>query len=528
MSEDLTRAQKLELLDEAGFGQDESPAVVGRRGATQDITDDNIIAETDEKVKEKSPTQAEILLNIAEGMGAEFFADEIANLYAAIPVEGHTELLRLDGGDFRLLLQGLYYRRTSKPVSADALVQAVGIFSARARFEGSEPKKLNVRVAEHSSSFWYDLSNRIWQAVEVTPSGWRIVNKPPILFKRFKHQRAQVTPAPSGDVSKIFKYIPIKQNPLLFLVLLCCYFIPSIPRPMLVIYGEKGSGKTTTSEFMKSLVDPSALSTLTLKNDERDLLVNLVQHHFLVFDNATYINEATSNELCRAVTGGGNQARKLYSDDDAVIFNFQRCVLLNGVSNIVTRSDLLDRSVLIEIERLKEYRQIAAIRADFKRDKPEILGGIFGIISSAMQIFPHVNLDSHPLNGCLRMNDFSAWGYALAEAIEVDSGEKFLKEYAANKITQNDEAINSDPVAFLVIEFMRGRESWSGTATNLYSELTFIASENKISTRGKSFPQDPARLSKRLNGIKSNLEMAGVNFEKSKSGERSVTFTRRS
>ena len=528
MSKDLTRAQKLELLEGAGFGQEKSPAVVADgEGAAQDITDDSIIPEPGEKVKEKSPTQGEILLQIVAGTGTSFFADEIADLYAVIPAGGHSELLRLDGGDFKLWLQSLYYGRTGKPISADALAQAIGVLGAKARFDGGGPRKLSTRVAEHDGAFWYDLTNGDWQAVKITPDGWNVSNSPPVIFNRYRHQAAQVMPRQpngKGGVEKILNYINLREGSVLFLCWLVSCFVPDIPRAMPIFYGEKGAAKSTACEIIKAVLDPSALSTLTLQGDLRILAVSLQQHHFLPFDNVSYISEETSDILCRAITGSGIQQRKLHTNSDDTIFKFQRCLSINGINCAATRPDLLDRSILIELERISEdkRRELNDLMQNFEADRPAILGGMFGTLSEAMKIYPSVKLASLP-----RMADFARWGYAIGEALG-GYGDMFVQEYERNRAAQNQEAINSDPVAFLVIEFMRGRESWSGTATNLYSELTFIASENKISTRGKSFPQDPARLSKRLNGIKSNLEMAGVNFEKSKSGERSVTFTRRS
>ena len=477
-----------------------------------------------EKAEEKpKQTQAEILLGLVEQNGAEFFADEIADLYAAIPVDagrsdgGHTEVLPLDGGDFRLWLQGLYFSRTGKPVSGDALAQAVGVLCAKARFGGGKPKKLSVRVAEHGGAFWYDLTNSDWQAVKVTPEGWGFADRPPVIFKRYRHQTAQirpVTPSGRGGVEKILDYVNLKDNTVLFLCWLVSCFVPDIPHIMPIFYGEKGAAKSTACEILKSLIDPSALSTLTLQNDLRTLAVNLQQHHFLPFDNVSYIGEETSDILCRAITGSGIQQRKLHTNGDDHIFQFRRCLSINGINCAATRADLLDRAILVELERISKdkRRELCEVMQNFETDRAAILGGIFGTLSEAMKIYPTVKLNVLP-----RMADFTRWGYAIGEALG-GYGKAFLAEYAINRGTQNQEAINSDPVATLVVEFMRGRDEWNGSPSNLYSELTALALTHNISTRSKSFPPDPARLSKRLNGIKSNLEGAGIGFEKDRSG----------
>ena len=76
----------------------------------------------------------------------------------------------------------------------EAIKQAVAILSARARFNGNAPILLSSRIAKEDKSFWYDLSNPLWQAVKITADGWNIEDNVPILFNRYRHQKPQVNP----------------------------------------------------------------------------------------------------------------------------------------------------------------------------------------------------------------------------------------------------------------------------------------------------------------------------------------------
>jgi hypothetical protein len=49
-----------------------------------------------------------------------------------------------------------------------------------------------------------------------------------------------------------------------------------------------------------------------------------------------------SDTLCRLATGGGFAVRQLYTDQNEVLFDAARPVILNGVEDIVTRPDLAD------------------------------------------------------------------------------------------------------------------------------------------------------------------------------------------
>lgn len=240
------------------------------------------------KEQERKPSQAEILIRLVEESGTTFFHTDAGDPYAVILNGRHSEVWQLDGKSFKFWLNGLYYKETSRPVNNDAVGQAVATLSAKALFDHPKPVTLHTRVAQQDHDFWYDLANEDWAAVKITPRAWTIEN-PPILFNRYSHQSAQTTPIVGGDITKILKYIPIKEQSFLFLCWLVSAFIPNIPHPMPIFYGEKGAAKSTSCEFLKSLIDPSALKTMTLSSDQRTLAVNLQQHWFLPFDNISFI-----------------------------------------------------------------------------------------------------------------------------------------------------------------------------------------------------------------------------------------------
>lgn len=464
------------------------------------------------ETKEKDYTQAHALINLVMGAGAEFFHSDLGDPYATIPVDGHREIWPIDDRSFKTWLHGVYYKETGRPVNGEAVTQVVSTLSAAATFDAPEPVTLSTRVTAKESAFWYDLTNPAWQAVKVDTSGWSVVDNPPILFSRYPHQAAQAVPAHGGDPAKILKYVNLKEQQTLFLCWLISCFIPDIPHAMPIFYGEKGAAKSTACAILKAIIDPSKLETVTLQADPRSLVVNLQQHWFSPFDNVSRISGETSDIFCRAITGGGIQQRKLFTNAEDVVFSFKRCLAINGINNVANRSDLLDRSLLVELERIPEgeRRELVEVMTAFEEDRASILGGILDTLSAAKRIHPTVKLDKKP-----RMADFARWGYAIGEALG-GLGQTFLDEYTANRAAQNAEAINSDPVALLTVEFMQtqGRHEWEGTVTELYAKLKEMAGAHGINTNNKAFPTQPNSLSRRLSGIKSNLEAVGIVMDK--------------
>ena len=414
----------------------------------------------------KNETQAETIIRLVEEKGTVLFHDTAKDPYAAIMMDGHREVWAIDNGDFNIWLNSLYYSAEKRPAKKDSLSQAKEVLKAKAVFENTKAIPLDTRVMQSDNAFWYNLSNDDWSAVKITNEGWTTVDNPPILFRRFRHQNSQVHPSAEGDIKRILKYINLQENHTLFLCWLVCCFVPNIPHAMPIFFGEKGAAKTTACTLLKKLIDPSALETLTIQRNPRSLAVNLQQHWFLPFDNVSRIDEETSDTLCRAITGGGIQQRKLFTDSDDYIFTFQKCLALNGINNVANRPDLLDRAILIELCRIKESnrRELTDLMADFEKDLPCILGGIFDTLSKAMRIYPTVKLDKLP-----RMADFARWGYAVGEALG-GLGSEFLEQYHANQGKRNIEILNADIVATLAVAFMKDKPEWSGLISELYKK----------------------------------------------------------
>ena len=449
-------------------------------------------------------SQADALVKLAEQ--AQLFHDENKEPYARIPLGNHWELWPVGSRYFRRWLSRTVWDSMEKTPGSEAIRSALNIIEGKAVFDGDE-HKLHNRVAFHDGAIWYDLSDTEWQAVKITPTGWKVESEPPILFKRYSHQAVQVIPVHGGDINDVMRFINVKpEQKLLFIVYLVSCFIPSIPHPIPVFYGEKGAAKTTTTKLVKKLVDPSNVEAVTFPRDINELVQKLSHHWFCGFDNISGLPEWISDCLCRAVTGEGFSKRQLYSDDDDVIYSFKRCISLNGINVVATREDLLDRSVLFELERISTEKRMEELQfwKSFDQARPFILGAILDLVAKALAIYPTVKLDR-----LHRMADFTKWGYAIAEAID-GNGPEFLSLYGKNVERQNVEAINSNPVAAAIVALINNDGEWEGRPGDLLEELTEIAYKERIDTKDKLWPKASSVLVKRINQVKSNLADTGI------------------
>ncbi|SHJ36117.1 hypothetical protein SAMN02745691_01810 [Parasporobacterium paucivorans DSM 15970] len=387
--------------------------------------------------------------------------------------------------------------------------QSLSVLEMKAVFSGKK-YTLSKRCSKHEGKYYYDLVDAGWNNVVIDESGWTITSAPPILFTRSKNMKEQVLPVPYDDLTILNKYYRFKNkaDEILHMVDMVTKFIPDISHPIDIIYGEKGASKTTSMKKDRSIVDPAVRDVVSMPSSKADLALILSSNYMPCFDNIDNITPEKSDLLCMAATGGGFSKRTLYTDDDETILYFKEPVMLNGINVVATRADLLDRAILLELERIppEERKEEQRIWRDFNSDKPKILGAIFTVLSKAMSLYEEVQLDRLG-----RMADFTRWGYAIAEAAGI-GGEVFLDAYLNNQERANDEAVESNPIAVAVIKLMNRMDSWKGSINELLGTLQSIAEKENIDTFSRLWPKEPNVLSRRLNEVKSNLEQFGITY----------------
>jgi energy-coupling factor transporter ATP-binding protein EcfA2 len=462
-------------------------------------------------------SQADIIYEMIKGLTV---VNDIDAQYVQIPIDDHTELYPLMSRDFMSWVTLQYYELYGTTPSIVNVRNAINLLSAFNQFGSPRTDTYN-RVARCDESIIYDLTNDKWQAVNINKSGWNLIPCPPF-FRRYTHCREQITPisSESTDIDRIFNYINIKNNQRsLFVALLVSYFIPDIPHPVMVIYGERGSGKSTASKIVKEIVDPSILQACTIPQDKNDMYQLLHHHWYVGFDNITALNTDISDIICRAVTGEGIFKRKLFSDSDDITYSYRRCIGLNGTSLMVTREDLLDRSLLFELERIEGKARLEerSIWPDFERNKAYILGSVFTILSRALSLVDKIQLDELP-----RMADFAKWGFAITEAIKEGTGKEFIDLYNLNINMQNEALLSSNPLLSAIYIVMSKQKSWHGSPTELYRLIQEISRKENINTRSNNWPKEPNQITKKLNELRSILVHYGIDYNQYRTSQCSM------
>lgn len=505
-----TREDVIALLSQARRWAPGSatPAVSGERAVPE--PDEAPVAEPAEieagDERRGRPSQADLLVELAAH--ADLFHDRDGNVYATVPVDGHRETWPLHSRGFRQWLARRFYETHEKAPGSQATQDALGVLGGQALFDGSE-RPVAVRLAEHEDKIYLDLCDPAWRAVEIDASGWRIVADPPVRFRRARGMLPLPDPIPGGSLDELRTLVNINESDWrLYVAWLVQALRPTGPYPVLALHGEQGAAKTTTSRIARRLIDPNIAPVRSEPREVRDLMIAAGNGWTLAFDNLSRLPDWLSDALCRLSTGGGFSTRALYSNDEEEIFDAQRPVILNGIVELATRPDLLDRALVLSLPSIPETarRPEAEVWAAFEAAHPRILGALLDAVSMGLRNVATTHLGALP-----RMADFALWASAAEPALGWKSG-AFLHAYRENRRYADAIARDAEPVAEAVLEMVAESGTWTGSATALLAALNARLDEiqRKPLEQAKVWPRSPQGLSSTLKRLAPVLRRDGV------------------
>lgn len=464
---------------------------------------------------------ADTLIGLVHQAGVELFHDADRVAYASFRLGDHRETWPLNGKGFRRYLSHLYYKQTGKTAKTTAVADAISTLEGDAVFAG-QTRPVHLRVAGDDQAVYLDLGDHEWRAVEITPAGWRIVDDPPVRFRRPAGMAALPTPVRGGRLDDLRRFVNLpgtEEWMLLVGWLVGALRAPGHPYPLLALHGEQGSAKSTTARLIRELIDPSTAPLRAAPSGVRDLMIAANGGWVLSYDNLSHIPQWLSDALCRLSTGGGFATRELYTNDEERIFEAQRPVMVTGIDDFVTRSDLLDRAILLPLPTIAadRRRDERTLLREWHATRPAILGALLEGVCCALRYIDAVTLTDRP-----RMADFALWVSAAEPGLGWRRG-AFARAYGDNRSEGDHVAIAASPIGGVVLRL--ADQGFHGTATQLLERLTTLAGDTERYHRG--WPTNAKTASTQLHRLAPNLRNLGYRVEFTRNSDaRLITLAR--
>jgi hypothetical protein len=454
------------------------------------------------------------------GACSDLFHTAAGTAFADIMIDGHRETWPIRSKRFRAWLRRRYYEATGEAASAAEIRSALDLLEARAQFDAPE-RSVHVRVSEHAGHIYIDLADDHWRAVEIGPDGWRVIGCPPVRFRRPAGMLPLPTPEQGASIELLDSFLNLSNSNdfVLIVAWLLAALRPGGPYPLLAISGEQGSAKTVLSKLLKALIDPNVAPVRALSREERELMIAANNGYLLAFDNLSGLPNWLSDALCRLASGGSFSVRQLYTDQEEVLFESTRPILLNGIEDVVSRPDLGDRAIFVTLPPIgdAQRRPESELWREFEIVRPRILGALLDAAVHGLRAIGRVQLERLP-----RMADFALWATACQTALWPAG--IFARAYAANRRAAIESIMEADPIATCVRSIMADRTTWTGSASDLLRLCAESARESPPG--GVAWAKNPRALAGRLRRAQTFLRTFGIEITFSREGRTGTRIIR--
>lgn len=474
----------------------------------------------DTKQKKNKPTQEENLLKILESTVHEYWYSKTKRDEVGVTIKEESGNYRhlMVGSDLKFCLSQMYWFRHGKMISERCMHDAINLLRGRCMFHGKGYQVYH-RIAPLKDALYYDLANDKNEVVKITADGWKVSKVPPdIKIITYSLQESQCRPVKNGDIRLLKKVANCGSDD--DFAIICAYIaycmLGRSVCPILNIYGRAGSGKSETCRKLLSLINPCSIHASYIPEREDDLFFLAKKTPVLYFDNVSSIDSRTSDWLCKISTGAGLMKRALYTDDTPNAIQANAGIIINGISDVVERGDLLERSIPIELKPLEVKESIHDLDELFEEYKPGILGGLFDMLSCALGKINKISKEIGNI-GLPRMKDYVILGSACEEYLGLAKGQ-FLRICQGKAQDALDDSAQDDVLVQSILEIMQSECNLNGDKEQ---ELIMSASDwlEKVRNNVKEhlhflLPKSPDAFSKALRRRESLLATNNLSARK--------------
>ena len=426
-----------------------------------------------------------------------FLKDEKGQLY--VHRSGFNAVL-FGSQEFDDLLVGLCVNELGFMLSGTSM-KTVKDFLRPVIRQNAEMASVGTRIVYSAERYYYKFDDRT--VLQIADGSFYNGVSEGVYFTDTGGFKSQVMPdfdSPATALPELVKaaFNVHSEDLLRFLAHLCCFFMPHISVPLLILNGGHGTAKTTGAKMIISQVDPSPVDVAAMPKDEQGLTALLAGKYIVGLDNIGKLSRKESDKLCIACTGGYDAQRLYYTNADLLSVPLKCNIILNGIGTLVTRPDLAERSNVIYFNKVKKRMTDSQVWEQFNAKKPQLLGSIFNTLRIGLPMVESVLDDTAELP---RMAEFAKYGAAFIKAMGLDPIQ-FVKEYSASCSAFIGDCAEMDDFYSLVKAFVTDRGGfYQEPAKTLLADLNNYA-ECKHKPIDK---MTPSTLSRALNDGKDDL-----------------------
>jgi hypothetical protein len=450
---------------------------------------------------EERNTAAE-LVALATSAGELFFDETTDSGFLA--VDGET--MKIDSSACFRWLSYRYYRESGGSSASESAMKQASITLNGIALHDGRREQVFLRAGKHEETGAYYLHGigEKSRVVEVTTTGWRLLEVAPVKFWRSGSAVPFPEPVAGGDVGRLWDLVNIPEaERLLVLAWILEAWRPDTPFPGIELCGVQGSAKSSTQKRLRSLIDASSAPLRAAPKTIEDAFVSAGNNWLVSLDNVSHLSSGLQDAFCIMATDGAYAARTLFTNTGETVMTIKRPVMLSSINNVVTAQDLVSRTVHIELPVIEGRRRLESeLDAAFNEAWPGIFGGLLDLFVKTLAMLPKTELTAD----ALRMADFNHLGEAMARALGHEPG-AFTALYRGNYRESVQRAMESSPVAVAVAEMVEVAP-YPTVFVGTYKEL--LERLHRYKTDNEGWPKSEKGLANALKRQMPALQEVGV------------------
>jgi hypothetical protein len=462
----------------------------------------------------KKEAIANLLVKLAKKNSFEIWHTPNSVGYITVLINSHKEHYKLSSKYMRMWLGKLGHELMGKTVGISAIKDAINVLESIAVYDGKE-YQFHVRKAEHEGKIYIDVGDSAWNIIEVSKEGWKVIKDCPIRFRRAGNSLPLPIPERGGKIEDLRPLINASSdaNWILIKAWLSQAFWCRGPYAHMYFRGTQGTAKSYMMACLKAISDPSAAIKRRVPKSERDVAIALGSEAIPCFDNMSGVSDHIADLFCVASTGGVSTQRALFTDDEEAIIPIHCPIIYNGIDDLGQRGDLLDRTIVIDLEPIPESdrKPEKEIEKEIGEKKSSILGALLDLTVAGINGEGVVCLSDLP-----RMADFAEWAYSCLG----EDSEKFLEIYAGSRNDTKYDLVegNKFPKAIYQLSVDTAPDTWKGSASEL---LTLLNTREHIISGYEpgNWPSVPEKVGSELRRFTPALIALNVEVSYSRSGK---------
>lgn len=270
--------------------------------------------------------------------------------------------------------------------------------------------------------------------------------------------------------------------------------------------GPHNCGKSTGADLAKDLIDPAlqplgsgaSRSVFSGKTDE-NFFALLYSQLVTVIDNIGVLAPGVQDIMCQVSTGMKYNIRMMYTQSQIEQY-IQRPIILTGLAKVITRPDLMSRTMTINFQKTPIYNP--NFLNEWYKDKPFLFGGLLHITAEVMKMVRSVS--------AMTIGQVSQREIVYSAVSSVLNGKRAIdvKATSARRLSDSLDIVASSEKCLQLFAFFQAKHGdvYEATPTRMFSEFHAWS----VSNAGRAILVNLMNDTGVIRTIEANITMSGI------------------